>query len=270
MKIENLNLSALKFFLDAVELQSITLSADRNHVSRPAVSQAILRLEEWYGKKLLKHEKRLFALTDEGLSFYRKAKVNFDHLQAGLVEGHRPSDSLKIGCSASLIDLVFPKIQQQISKSHQPLIKIGSTPQLLQMLEQKKIHLAFLISTQEKSNLSSFEFQSGQFELRSKSGQLTEILIVTETRPEVEAFSRFFVKAKINFEKQIEVESWTVASRLAEMTNGTCLVPDYLPKGKLRSVATKIRKWTYSAQLLYHRESVLSELEIELIRKIMQ
>lgn len=50
MKIENLNLSALKYFLDTVETKSLTKAADLNHVSRPAISQAILRLEDWVGK----------------------------------------------------------------------------------------------------------------------------------------------------------------------------------------------------------------------------
>lgn len=70
MKFENLNLTALKYYLDAYEKQSITQSSLINNVSRPAVSQSILRLEEWYGKKLLKHEKRNFEATPEGKNFY--------------------------------------------------------------------------------------------------------------------------------------------------------------------------------------------------------
>ncbi len=120
MKIEDLNLSALKYFLDAVELQSVTLSAAKNHVSRPAVSQAILRLEQWYGKELLIHEKRRFGLTNDGKLFYQAAKKNFEIFKTGFT-GVVSDTSLKIGCSASLIDLVFPpysQMRREVSSSH--------------------------------------------------------------------------------------------------------------------------------------------------------
>ncbi len=268
MKIEDLNLSALKYFLDAVELDSITLSSERNHVSRPAVSQAILRLEDWYGHQLLAHKKRDFALTDEGIRFHQMAKHSFENLKKGFKNTYAPDFSLHIGCSASLIELVFPKIQSQVKKCPQPVIKIGPTHQLKQMLEQKQINIAFLISTSPKSNFNTFEFYSGNFELRSKSGRLAEPLIVTEKRPEVEAFAKFSAKTKLPLNHQIEVESWTVASRLAEMTDGTCLVPDYLPKASLKSVPMKAWKYHYSAQVLYRKKSLLSEVELELIEKL--
>src|SRR5580698_8300834 len=111
MKIEDLSLSALKYFIDAVRLESITLSAEKNHVSRPAVSQAILRLEQWHGKILLGHEKRNFALTQAGREFYFLAQKAFENLEQGLLSKEVSSRSLNVGCSTSLLDLVFPKIE---------------------------------------------------------------------------------------------------------------------------------------------------------------
>ena len=268
MNIENLNLSALKYFLDAVELQSITLSSERNHVSRPAVSKAILRIEEWCGKKLLSHEKRLFSLTDDGVIFYRSAKKIFENMQKDFNTNYGSDHSLRLGCSASLIDLIFPRIQTHISKCPQPIIKIGTTHQLIQQLEQNQINLAFLISTGHNQNFKSFQFHSGNFELRSNSGHLTEPLVITERRTEVEAFLKFSIKNKKRMEQQIEVESWTIASRLAEMTNGTCLVPDYLPRGKLKCVSLKNWKFRYTAKVIYKKEAILSDLESDIIKKI--
>ena len=111
MKIEELNLSALKYFLDAVELNSITLSADKNHVSRPAVSQAIIRLGGWYGRSLLSHEKRNFELTDDGKEFYQIAKVNYTNLKDGFSRSVTIDNTLRVGCSASLVELIFPKLK---------------------------------------------------------------------------------------------------------------------------------------------------------------
>ncbi len=110
MKIDELNLSALKYFLDAVELESITLSAEKNHISRPAVSQAIIRLGQWHGKPLLSHEKRFFKLTDDGREFYRLAKVNYMNFINGFSQLENTDKTLRVGCSASLIELIFPKL----------------------------------------------------------------------------------------------------------------------------------------------------------------
>jgi DNA-binding transcriptional LysR family regulator len=268
MKIEDLNLSALKYFLDAVRLESITLSAEKNNVSRPAVSQAILRLEQWYGKILLVHEKRRFGLTEDGKKFYELARQSFENLEEGFSRDVAKDQSLKIGCSASLIDLVFPKIHGLISKSPQPVIKIGSTSRLIELLEQNQIHLAFLIPTRKTSDFKTVDFHLGKFELRSLSGKISEPLIVTENRPETEDFERFAIKKKINFGQRIQVESWTVAHRLAEKMGGTCLVPDYISKGSLQAVAVRGWIFQYKALFVIRRESILSELESELLQNL--
>ncbi|MEK6773552.1 MAG: LysR family transcriptional regulator [Bdellovibrionota bacterium] len=268
MKIEELNLSSLKYFLDAVELESITMSAEKNHISRPAVSQAIVRLEQWYGRTLLRHKKRQFELTEEGKIFFRLAKQNFENLKLGFLQAQDPDKSLKIGCSASLVDLVFPKIIGLINKSSRPVVKIGPTNQLLDMLDQKKIHIGFLIENQKISHLKSVEFHSGTFQIRSKSGKIGDTLITTEARSEVDSFLKFAFKKKLNFSRHLEVESWTVASRLAEMMNGACLVPDYLPAEKLRLVTMKGWTFPYKAQVITQKDSILSGLESELIQSI--
>lgn len=268
MKIEELNLAALKYFIDAVQLESITLSAEKNHVSRPAVSQAIIRLEQWYGKALLIHKKRRFALTAEGRKFYDLARQNFENFKEGFSHETEKDQSIQIGCSASLIDLVFPKIQRLINKSFLPRVKVGPTSRLIELLEQKHIHLAFLIPTHKISGFKTFDFHSGDFVIRSKSGKLDGPMILTEKRPETEAFEKFAMKKKLTIGPRIEVESWTVASRLAEQMSGTCLVPDYLAEGSLQSVP--IRGWTfqYIAQIVTLKGSLLSSAESELLQKL--
>ena len=56
MKTSDLTLNALRYFVDAVDSASLTLAAEKNHFSRPAISQAIKRTEEILGYILLSHE----------------------------------------------------------------------------------------------------------------------------------------------------------------------------------------------------------------------
>lgn len=266
MKIEDLNLAALKYFLDAVELRSITQSAEKNNVSRPAVSQAIVRLEEWCNKTLLFHEKRRFGLTEEGQNFYRLAKQNYENFKNGFGSAQVTDNSLRIGCSGSLVDLVFPKIHSFLNKSQKPILKIGPTHQLLSLLEKGQIQIAFLIEIQKDFRYKSIELHSGNFELRSKTGKLSDTLITTEKRPEVEGFLRYAAKNKLQIGQYLEVESWTAAQRLAELMDAVCLVPDYLPKGKLQDVKLKGWRFSYKAQAVIQRNTILTQLESELIQ----
>lgn len=266
MKIEELNLAALKYFLDAVELESITLSSEKNHISRPAVSQAILRLEEWYGKQLLKHEKRSFELTDAGRKFYQLAKRCYGNLQDGLTQGFEPEQKLRVGCPASLVDLIFPKLKPVIDRCPNPSIKVGKTSTLLDLLAQNQIGMAFLIADERTLKFKTRIVHRGHFELRSKNGQWSELIITTEQRPEVNSFLRYAMKGKKNLVKHIEVESWTLAQKLAEMMNGMCLVPDYLEKSSLKTVKKASWKHSYDALLVSQKKELLSELETDLVQ----
>jgi len=267
MKIENLNLAALKYFLDSVELGSITLSSEKNHISRPAVSQAILRLEQWHGKQLLKHEKRSFELTDNGREFYKLAKRAYANLSESFVNGLELEKTFKVGCTASLIELIFPKLVTVIDKCPAPFIKIGTTSSLLELLKQKQINLAFLIGSEKVPSYRTKIIHEGRFDLRSISGNWQTLVITTERRPEVEAFLRYSVKEKKVITKHIEVESWTAAQRIAEMTSGMCLVPDYIPKGKLQSVRSKAWSFSYEALIVSQNDALLSPLESDLLNK---
>ena len=74
MKWTDLNLSSLRYFVDAIELGSLTESANKNTVTRPAISQAIRRIESVIGYDLISHEKNALVLTDRGRVFLKQAK----------------------------------------------------------------------------------------------------------------------------------------------------------------------------------------------------
>lgn len=265
MKIENLNLSALKYFLDAVELNSITRSSVKNNISRPAVSQAIRRLEEWHGHNLLVHEKRLFELTTKGRIFYQIAKNNYEKLEAGFKKKHEHDDVLKIGSSGSLVDIVFPMLNSYLKKVANPTIKIGTSGQLLKLLDKEKIRIAFLVTENKVADYNYIKVYSGEFELRSKSGSFEDTLVTTESRPEVDSFISYMIGQKIKFKNHIIVESWTNSNRLAEIMNCVCLVPDYISKGRLKSIPLKGWRHPFDAYAVSTKTTVLNKIENQIL-----
>lgn len=265
MKIENLNLSALKYFIDAVEHQSITKSSQLNHVSRPAVSQAILRLEVWYGKALLEHEKRSFNLTPQGKIFFKKAKTIFENLQQDFAEQNSETKTFKMGCSFSLLDLIFPQIEPSIKDSLEPVIKIGRTAQLIESLKNNEINLAYVVDSGQSHHLHSLMIRKGHFQILSQSGKYEKTLITTEERNEVSAFKKYALKKKLNFTNHIQVESWTAAIRLAQLNLGCCLVPDFIHSTGLIPVRSAQWGAEYKISLLTKKNAELSPLEQKLL-----
>lgn len=265
MKIENLNLNALKYFVDAVDSQSITKSSQINHISRPAVSQAILRLEDWYGKKLLQHEKRSFTPTHHGKILHKKAKRIFENIQYNLSENETESKSFKIGCSFSLLDLIYKKIEPLLQQSEEPFIKIGRTQQLIDSLKKQEINLAYVVDSGQNDILQSFEVKKGQFHILSQSGKIEQTLITTENRDEVSTFKKYVQKRKLNFKNHIQVESWTAAARLAQLNLGCCLVPDFINASDLTPVKSLNWGAKYKIAILTKKNIELSALEKKLI-----
>lgn len=71
--LRNLDWNLLYTFLVIVEEGSITGAARKLSYSQPSVSNALKRLEEYFGERLILRKKGVFSLTDQGLRIYEYA-----------------------------------------------------------------------------------------------------------------------------------------------------------------------------------------------------
>ena len=69
-----MELRVLRYFLAAVEEESITKAAERLHVTQPTLSRQIAQMEEEMGVKLFDRGTRKIVLTNEGLLLRRRAE----------------------------------------------------------------------------------------------------------------------------------------------------------------------------------------------------
>jgi DNA-binding transcriptional LysR family regulator len=67
-------LTAIEIFIRVVDTGSFSAAARQYDVGQPAVSKAIVQLEEWLGVKLLLRSTRALRPTEAGNSFYLRAK----------------------------------------------------------------------------------------------------------------------------------------------------------------------------------------------------
>ncbi len=77
------NIRHMRVFLETVRAGSVSAAAEACHVSQPAATQAISRLEQDLGTPLLVRRTRQLGPTPAGALFAARAEAALDHLRAG-------------------------------------------------------------------------------------------------------------------------------------------------------------------------------------------
>ena len=77
------NIRHMRVFLEAARTGSVSLAAERCHLSQPAATQAITRLESDLGAPLLIRRRQQFSLTNCGAAFERRVAAALNHLHDG-------------------------------------------------------------------------------------------------------------------------------------------------------------------------------------------
>lgn len=129
----NVNLELYKTFYVVAKYKHMTKASEELHVSQPAISQAIKKLEEELGGALFVRSNKGMDLTEEGEMFYSYVSgalklINDAENEFGAFKKLTKGE-IKIGCSASLTKLV---LLQALKEFHQdyPGIKINVVNEL--------------------------------------------------------------------------------------------------------------------------------------------
>lgn len=110
----NFDLADLRAFVAVAEQGSFHAAADTLHLSAPALSRRIQKLEDALGVRLFKRTTRLVSLTVVGRELSRKARTVLDDLESALL-GIRVGDGARMGevtvsCVVSAINHVLAKV----------------------------------------------------------------------------------------------------------------------------------------------------------------
>lgn len=265
MKIENLDLYALKYFFDSVECQSLTKAAELNYVTRSAISQSIARLELWAERQLTTHEKKNFRLTNEGVIFYRQMKGSYEAFKQSLNTPLSNAQSLRIGCTASVTDALLLPALRKVNIQDLHLIT-GTSAQLIQRLQDREINIAIYLGESDPADKNEIVLKSGNFILASKTGQLTSQIITTENRPEVTELNRVLVKKKNASTAKLTVESWSLCAQLSADLGYACLIPDFLLGQKLKKIRLKDFTHPYHVIIKFNSPEKLTDSEAQLLK----
>ena len=129
----NVDLELYRVFYVVAENKHMTKASEELHISQPAISQSIKKLEEQLGGILFLRSNKGMQLTEEGKMFYEYIKgaltlinnaenefTSFKNLSKG---------EIKIGCSTTLTKLILIDVLKKFHKEY-PNININITNDL--------------------------------------------------------------------------------------------------------------------------------------------
>jgi DNA-binding transcriptional LysR family regulator len=149
VSVRNLDVSLLRTFIQVAESHSMTVAANRLHMTQGAVSQQIKRLEEGFGCMLLERSRQGVGLTDEGQRLLGKARklVGLNDQIWAEMRAPEISGQVRLGVPYDLVGGHIPQVLRAYARSY-PNVDIslvsGSSPELAAALAGGRIDLALV------------------------------------------------------------------------------------------------------------------------------
>ncbi|WP_304509388.1 LysR family transcriptional regulator [Anaerotignum sp.] len=242
----------LTTFLAVVETGSYTAAARVLHMTQPAVTQQIQKLEEYYGCQLFTQEGRAMRLTKNGAFFLHYTKMqqsNERQLTEKLGGNQRP---LYIGSTLSIADYYLPPLLfSYLDKKDEGLnITVANTKILLESLLEGKLDAAFIEGIFDRKLFEAEEFCVANFipvvskkhPLLQKKIELSELysypLILRElgsgTRAIFESYLAQQNDSISSFDSTWEVSSFVLIKHLLENTNAVSFMYEAVAEKEIR------------------------------------
>ena len=145
-----MNFHQIKLFCAVVDMGSFALASERLHITQPALSIQVRRLEKSLGAELLKRTKKGHVLTEAGKAVYDSAKGIFER-QEGL---SRKLEEIRSGERGTLVVAVSPSGVLYFASSlirafkrrfpaAQIIPRVGKREEVLDLIAQGVVDLGF-------------------------------------------------------------------------------------------------------------------------------
>ncbi len=142
---------SLRVFMTVAQLENFTRTAEKLHMSQPAVSQYVRQLEQQYGVRLFERTNTYVRLTKAGeIVYYYATKIShlyerMDHLLEDLM--HKAKGPLSIGSSYTYGEYVLPEKISAFLQTYpdiEPTIKIGNTQLIADLVANHQLDVGIV------------------------------------------------------------------------------------------------------------------------------
>jgi DNA-binding transcriptional LysR family regulator len=166
----NINLKYLEAFYHFCKCMSMTRTAERLHVTQPAVSQQLRAFEDHCGVKLFFREGNEYRLTDTGRSVHLLCQRVFARLEQmeELLDSAREASSgrLWIGTTKAYARTLMPdliaRLQTRFPRIHVRLSE-GNSADLLSRLRNRKEDLVVVARKEYDQSVKAIPFARAEF-----------------------------------------------------------------------------------------------------------
>jgi len=177
-------------FLKICKYMNFTKAAEELHLTQPAVSTQMKRLEEYYGSPLFRYENKQLALTSVGEIVYqsmKRMKNQEVYLRKQILYTQTKKRDIRFGATMTigeflLSDMIDDYLKKYPDSSLQ--MQVNNTQNLLEKLDSAELDFAFIEGNFSKSNYKSYPFRNSRFipvcgpdcSLRDRSVSLSDVL----------------------------------------------------------------------------------------------
>jgi len=167
MKIER-----IKTFINLVDLESYSLTAEKFEISQPAVSMQIKSLEKYFETELIHKEKGQINLSPAGKIVYQEGKKilkRWGYLKQR-VESKKNMKIKKLKIASSTIPSVYllPEIISTLNKNIDDLkteVSVGDSRAMINLLENSEVDLIIVGSKPQNNKFNAIELCSDHLSL---------------------------------------------------------------------------------------------------------
>lgn len=156
-----MHIEYLKYFCEVASIRSISKVAFSSHISQPALSQQIQRLEDSLGYKLLERSNKGVELTEAGLIVAKYAKnliKTYDNMIEDLAAINKRNSTIRIEACPTMATYALPCTIYKI-KEHFPDYDYNLTSNLSDQIESNLLndicHVGFIQGKPNDSDLSA-------------------------------------------------------------------------------------------------------------------
>jgi molybdate transport repressor ModE-like protein len=142
MNPNDLDLRLLRSFLAVAQCGKISTAAKHLHLSQPAVTAHLRRLEEVVGKPLVVRSTRGVRLTTHGhalRTFTTEIQNTLSRMEASFRTEHQLSGQLRFGASLTIASHVIPSILAEFSRVHPAVhveLRVNNTEVVLESVRE--------------------------------------------------------------------------------------------------------------------------------------
>lgn len=162
----------LRHFMEVADQKNFTKASSAIHLSQPALSKAVKRLEEELGVELFDRSGRELKLTDAGKIVYNQGVKVFSTLQDlnALLDDlmNLPTGEIKIGIPPLIGTLFFPLIAKEFHEQYPnitlELVEHGAK-HIITAVEDGKVDLGVIVLPADHQKFSVYPFIKEQFVL---------------------------------------------------------------------------------------------------------